>query len=170
MRHHHAKKTHTLRLILTDTYTHACNTCRGAKQVNNYFRKYRCACRTGFRGHNCDVRTTPAPKKGTVGTCVLRLGAKSASGSTGSLGACARDFPHALVHITNTHVVSRLCPPTPNTHTAHRTPQDHTHKPSRTRMHVCARISSEKHMFAMFVSRCAVPGRPGVPGHHDQER
>ena len=81
---------------------------------------------------------------------------------------CAR-LPHALVHITNTHVVSRLCPPTPNTHTAHRTPQD-THKPSRTRMHVCARISSEKHIFAMFVSRCAVPSRPGVPGHHDQER
>ena len=58
--------------------------------VNNYFRKYRCACTPSFHGHNCDE-----VKILNSGTCVLQLGAKSASGSTSTIKAY-RTFQVAL--------------------------------------------------------------------------
>ena len=54
--------------------------------VNDYWRKYRCDCAAGFRGHSCE-KAAAAPTKGNHTACALRLGAKSASGSTTTLYA-----------------------------------------------------------------------------------
>ena len=58
-------------------------TCRDSSStylVNDYFRKYRCACSKDFHGHNCDTKAVSSATE----SCAIQLGAKSASGSTSS--------------------------------------------------------------------------------------
>ena len=52
--------------------------------VNDYFRKYRCACPQGYGGHNC--AETSSRDSGSQ-SCSLRLGATSAKASTSDLTA-----------------------------------------------------------------------------------
>ena len=86
----------------------ACAESSSTYLVNNYFRKYRCACLAGFHGHNCDQERAAG-----VGKCALRLGAKSASGSTTTLQAytefqMALQFTGVTIQSKNTDF-ERMC-------------------------------------------------------------
>jgi len=77
----------------------ACDESSSSYLVNDYFRKYRCDCAKGldgkplYRGHDCGVKKDAAAPGAK--SCLLQLGADSASGSTSTLKAY-KQFQMAL--------------------------------------------------------------------------
>ena len=68
-------------------------------RVNDYFRKYRCECKPGYDGHDCEVAVAGAQSRDPL--CVMQAGAKSALAATGTVKKY-REFQAALDILSTT--------------------------------------------------------------------